>query len=126
MIFFFVLYHGTVSEAEPFFTPFHALTPAIPIQSGTVTLPEIARLTENGNDGPGCGHGSVILRFPIDVEKYDIQAQRAVYEKLKEFTINEPAFKGSFFLLEGYPVKGVQDVPSDSTAFPHRADNLLM
>lgn len=91
-----------------------------------MTLPGISSLTGNGYDGLACGHGSVSLRFPIDVESYDVQAQRDVYEKFKEITIQEPALNGSFFLFEGYPVKGVQDVPVESTAFPHRADNLLM
>ncbi|KAF8847502.1 FAD-binding domain-containing protein [Acephala macrosclerotiorum] len=126
VIFFFVLYHGTASDAAPFFKHFDSLIPAIPVQSGTVTLPGIASLTGNGYDGLACGHGSASLRFPIDVKSYDVQAQRDVYEKFKEVTLQEPALRGSFFLFEGYPVKGVQDVPVESTAFPHRLDNLLI
>jgi hypothetical protein len=106
--------------------PFHNIETAIPIQSGAATLPEVASLTENGNDGPACGHGTSSLRFPVGLQKYNVTAQRAVYDKFKEITTQIPALGSSFFLFEGYPVKGVKAVPEESTAFPHRKDNLLL
>lgn len=69
---------------------------------------------------------NVVQKFSIDLEIYDIQAMRAVYEKFKNATIVEPALAGSYFLLEGYGVKGIQDVPAENTAFAQRGNNLLV
>ncbi|KAJ5211730.1 FAD binding domain-containing protein [Penicillium cinerascens] len=41
-------------------------------------------------------------------------------------TDSPPSLNNSFFLFEGYSVQGVQSIPSDSTAFPHREANLLV
>jgi hypothetical protein len=100
--------------------------PAVPIQSGIVTLPEVAPLTGNGNDSPACGHGTTSLRFPISLKKYNPAAQKKVYDKFNEVTTKHQELGGSFFLFEGYAVQGVKAVKERGTAFPHRGDNLLV
>ena len=76
-------------------------------------------------DQEPCLHGTSALRFPIGLVDYNITAQRTVYNAFANFS-SQPAFNTSFFLFEGYSVKGVKDVPAASTAFPDRGDNLLM
>ncbi|KAE9366665.1 FAD binding domain protein [Stipitochalara longipes BDJ] len=125
-IFLYILYKGSPSSLHHYTAPFHSLNAASPTQSGITTLPGIASLTGNGNDGLACGHGTTSLRFPIGLKKYNVTAQRAVYDKFAEITTVISELRGSFFLFEGYAVGGVKRISEESTAFPHRRDNLLV
>jgi hypothetical protein len=122
---FFILYHGPASEEQRYSAPFEAIGTAV-TQTGTITYPELPALVGNGNNDLACGHGFSILRFPIKMKAYNIQAQRAAYDRSAEITTQIPELNNSFFLFEGYSVKGVKAVPERSTAFAHRQDNLLM
>jgi len=57
---------------------------------------------------------------------YNSRAQRAVYDRFAEITTQIPQLNKSFFLFEGYSLKGVKAIPDKSTAFAHRQDNLLL
>lgn len=53
-------------------------------------------------------------------------AVRKVYNEIDETFSKVPEVAGSFFLLEGYSTQAVKAINSDTTAFPHRADNILI
>jgi hypothetical protein len=126
VICFFLIYQGTLEEQQLYSPPFHAIGPRFPVQARTVSYPDVSKVTGNGDEGLACGHGPTSLRFPIGLKEYNVRAQRAVYEKFKQVTIEEPALNNSFFLFEGYATNGVRSVPEESTAFPHRQDTLLL
>ena len=120
-----LVYEGASTIPEQDAAPFRAMG-AVAHQSSVIQYPQVAVVTGNGDDAPVCGHGTSTLRFPISVESYNIPAQRAVYNELRDLMTTYPAFNGSLFLFEGYAVQGVKAIPDESTAFPHRQDNLLM
>lgn len=70
--------------------------------------------------------GLGVIRFPVNVQNYNIQAQREVYDLFAKGTSETPEFSNSYIMFEGYPVHGVKSIPSESSAFPHRDDNILI
>jgi hypothetical protein len=75
------------------------------------------------NDSPGCQHGIPFLRFPIGAQRYHHSGIRKAYDILASLP---PALNQTFFAFEGYSSKGVRDIPSDSTSFPDRHNDLLI
>jgi hypothetical protein len=123
---FFILQEG-VEVVDPEYTaPFTALGPAVS-QAGAGDYTNIPEWTGNALDSPPCQKaGLVNIRFPIDLKTYDAKAQRDVYDLFASTTKEVPALNGSLFLFEGYPLQGVQAIPSDSTAYPFRDNHLLV
>ena len=66
------------------------------------------------------------MQFPVGLLTYNVTASRRIYDYFKNVTIETPAFNGSFIVFEGYSLEGMKAVDPASTAFPHRADNLLV
>lgn len=65
------------------------------------------------------------MMFPIGLKSYNIQAQRSAFDAFNSFTA-DATFINSAVVFEGYSTQAVKAVPSDSTAFPHRGDNIVM
>jgi hypothetical protein len=86
----------------------------------------LASITGNGLNDAACLTGSSILRFPLNLNSYNIAAQRTAFDLFDKGTMETPAFNNSFFLFEGYSVAGVQAIDSSESAYPHRADPLLV
>lgn len=70
--------------------------------------------------------GLANTRFPIELEAYNITAQRNAYDLLKSTINNIPALNRSIILLEGYSQQGVKLLPSGDSAYPFRGSNLLL
>ncbi|KAI1453281.1 FAD-binding domain-containing protein [Annulohypoxylon moriforme] len=126
LIRFMILQEGNM-EVNPIYTePFNKLEPVMR-DGGGGSFTDLAEWTGNDNNAPPCQKaGRVNYRFPIDVESYNVPAQRQVYDLFASATKETPALNGSFFLFEGYPTHGVKAVPSESTAYPFRGDSLLI
>ncbi|XDG06196.1 hypothetical protein ABKA04_005811 [Annulohypoxylon sp. FPYF3050] len=122
----FYLLQGGVKVVDPEITnPFVEVGPAA-TTSAAGTYLDLPAWTGNGNEDSPCQKvGLVNTRFPLDVETYDIQAQRQVYDLFSKATHENPALNGSLFLFEGYSLQGVKAVPAESTAVSYRGDNLL-
>ncbi|KAI0165178.1 hypothetical protein GGR52DRAFT_97996 [Hypoxylon sp. FL1284] len=125
ILWFAVIYDGLTETAREYAKPFHDID-TIMIQSGEATTHELAALTFQDADGPGCAYGLTSLRYPIGLKSYNVGAVREVYNEIDETFRNVPELAGSFFLLEGYSTQAVQAVDPDSTAFPHRGDEILV
>jgi hypothetical protein len=67
-----------------------------------------------------------MVRFPINLKKYDLRALRATYNAFAQGTLDHPAFEHSTLMLEGYSSQGVRAVDEASTAYAHRADTILV
>lgn len=65
------------------------------------------------------------MMFPLSIKAYNVAAQVAAYEAFNKLT-TDSTYLNSAVLFEAYGTAAVKDVPSDSTAFPYRADNILM
>ncbi|KAI1444622.1 FAD binding domain protein [Annulohypoxylon stygium] len=126
LIMFFILKEGNMIVDSIYTTPFHKLEP-IAVDGDSGSYQDLAEWTSNSNNSPACQKaGLVNYRFPIDIESYHIPAQRQVYDLFASATKETPALNGSFFLFEGYGTQGVKAMPSESTAYPFRSDNLLI
>ena len=66
------------------------------------------------------------MRFPLDLQTYDVPAQRRVYDLFSSTLKETPALNGSAFLFEGYSVQGIKAKPSKDSAYAFRESNLLV
>lgn len=125
MLIFSLVYHGTAAALAAYAAPFIAI--AASHRPGTDIYPNLPALTGSSDTDSPCisGQGARVLR-PIGLLKYDPPAAAAMVDRFGEFIFENKAFNTSALLLEGYGTKGVQDVPSHSTAFPDRENNIMV
>lgn len=116
-----------MDAVDPTYTaPFIALGP-VASKGGTGDYTNLAAWTGNALESPPCQKvGLVNTRFPIDLDTYNIQAQRKIYDLFASTLEEIPALNGSLILFEGYSLQGVQAVPEESTAVPFRENHLLV
>lgn len=119
-----MFYVGTKAQAASYTKPFFDLNPSIHNDS-TVPYPSVASATGLGDEGLSCQHGYKRLQFPVGLLAYNVTKTRAVYNLFKQQMIATPALVNATVVFEGYSLEGVKAVPSDSTAYPHREDNIL-
>ncbi|KAI8945998.1 putative FAD-dependent oxygenase, partial [Xylaria longipes] len=123
---FWILQEGATSVDSVYTKPFHELGPTT-TDAGSGTYLDVPRWAGMDNDAVPCQHsGLANTRFPIDIQAYNVQSMRKVYDLFADITQKTPELNGSFFLFEGYPLKGVKAIPSESTAYAFRDDNLLV
>ncbi|KAI1418448.1 hypothetical protein F5Y13DRAFT_149192 [Hypoxylon sp. FL1857] len=125
ILWFAIIYDGPTETAREYAKPFHGIE-SIMVQSGEATPHELAVVTFQDADGPGCAYGFTSLRYPIGLNSYNVGAVRKVYNEIDETFRKVPELAGSFFVLEGYSTQAVQAVDPDTTAFPHRSDKILV
>ncbi|KAL9577457.1 MAG: hypothetical protein Q9212_006351 [Teloschistes hypoglaucus] len=124
VIVFTIYYVGTKAEASPYTKPFFDLGPVFHNDS-SVPYPILASATGLGDEDFSCAHGLNRIQYPVGLLNYNVSNTRAVYNKFKQQTAAVPAFNLSTVVFEGYSLEGVKAVPSQSTAYPHREDNIL-
>ena len=123
---FFILQEDADAVDEQFTAPFTALGPAV-YMGGGGDYRDISRWTGNGNEQLFCQKtGFAALRFPLELQVYNVPAQRQVYDTYNAAMKETPALNNSIALFEGYSMQGVKAVPAPSTAFPFRDSNLLV
>ncbi|KAM7220842.1 hypothetical protein V8F06_003736 [Rhypophila decipiens] len=125
VIAFYIIQEGT--SVNPVYTaPFHALGPfSIEPQAGDYR--DLARWTGIDLAAPPCQKGNLANpRFPVYLPRYNPTAQQTIYNIFKTATNTSSPFYNSLFMFEGYSTQGVKAVPSASTAFAWRSDNLLV
>lgn len=126
VIMFYILQEGVTAVDSAYTSPFYDLDPITTAAEGG-SYTDLPAWTGNALESPPCQKsGLVNMRFPIDLESYDIAAQRKVYDLFAQAFQDTPALNGSLFLFEGYSLQGIRAVPSESTAYPFRNDNLLI
>ncbi|PIG83258.1 FAD-dependent oxygenase [Aspergillus arachidicola] len=79
-----------------------------------------SRACDKGDEGPQ------IVRFPINLKTYNLEALRRAFNAFAEETVAHPDFEHSTIMLEGYSNQGVQAVDPVSTAYAHRDDTILV
>ena len=126
MIIFQLQFSGPAADADPMLAPFYALQP-IAATNATVPYPEVAHAAASGNTDPVCQPGTSDYLFPVGLQTYNPETNRAVYDLFKEMINNYPTLGSqSAVQFEGYAQQGVRAVEPDSTAYAHRGDSLLV
>ncbi|KAI1777235.1 hypothetical protein F4818DRAFT_341465 [Hypoxylon cercidicola] len=125
IIWYAIIYDGPIWEAREYAKPLHDID-AIMVNAGDATTSELASLSFQSEDAPGCAKGLTSLRYPIGLKSYNTATVRKVYDEIDATFREVPELAASVFLLEGYSNQGVQAVDASSTAFPHRDDKILV
>ena len=118
-------YAGTKSEAEPLYAPFVALGPVV-ATNVTVPYTEVAHASGSGVEDAVCQSGLSWKLYPVGALVYNITTNRQIYSLFSEMVSENPEFNNSVVQFEGYSLQGVKAVDPASTAYAHRADNLLL
>ncbi|PYH41618.1 putative FAD-dependent oxygenase [Aspergillus saccharolyticus JOP 1030-1] len=116
-----------VTYVDPSITDaFRSINP-ISIRSGLGTYRDLARWTRFDFNNPVycTARNWSATHFPTGLLQWNATAQRMAYDVFSRITAKNSPFNTSEFLLEGFPMQGVQAVPEDSTAYPNREDNIV-
>ena len=117
---------GPAATAAPILAPFYALQP-VAATNETVPYTGTAHAAGAGVTDPVCQPGTGGYLFPVGLQTYNIETNRAVYDLFKEMVNEYPAMSpASVVQFENYPMEGVRAVEPDSTAYAHRGDSLLV
>lgn len=125
MIVFIVEYAGTKVQAEPLYAPFLTLNPVV-ATNVTVPYTGVAHASGSGVEDPVCAKGLSWKLFPVGLQVYNITTNRAIYNIYSKMVRENPEFNNSVVQFEGYSMQAVKAVDPASTAYAHRADNLLL
>ncbi|KAI0146322.1 FAD-binding domain-containing protein [Xylariaceae sp. FL1272] len=105
--------------------PLHEIEP-IMVKAGMADTHELAEITFQGENSPGCAYGLTSIRYPVGLKSYNIAALSKVYDDIDETFKRVPELSGSFFLLERYSTQDVEAIDTESAAFPPREDKHLV
>ena len=125
MIIFQLQFSGSAGDANVILAPFYALQP-VAATNETAPIPGSAHASGSGNTDSVCQKGSSWYNFPVGLQTFNIEANRAVYNLYKKMVNQYPAMNASIVQFEVFPQEGVRAVESDSTAYAHRGDSLLV
>lgn len=121
---FMVFFNGPMKECRQYSAAVHALSP-VSYMSGVTELPGVMSVLGADANSQHCQPKGTGFMRGIDVNHNELPALRAWFDLFSDMLASDEAFSGSFCFLEGYSVQGVQAVPAESTAFPHRDRRLL-
>lgn len=114
-------YAGPADEAEEILKPISAIG-AVQDDMSDVSYPIASGLAS----GDICGSANWAISSALTME-YNATAERALYDLYVANVAKYPELgTTAYYFHEGYATAGMQAIPSDSTAFPHREENHLM
>ncbi|KAI3324037.1 FAD binding domain-containing protein [Xylariaceae sp. AK1471] len=119
------VYNGLAEEAEAILEPFNAIE-AVSENVTDIPYVEIPEVAGTALDDPICSPGPNVVANALLLE-YNVTTQRHLYDLFAQKLAQYPAMaSGSILAHEGYGNKAVQEVLSDSTAYPHREQNFIV
>ncbi|KAL4993013.1 FAD-binding domain-containing protein [Aspergillus recurvatus] len=119
-------YAGPQSEASQYLAPFDNLGP-LSVTDGNVPYPEVPSVQGTGILNATCDKGLSRIVGPAGLQVYNVTTQRQIYDLFnRNIQHSYPALLSSAVIMEGYSVAGVLAANPDDSAYPHRADYLLM
>jgi hypothetical protein len=119
------VYEGPPAGLEPITKAFNDLKP-INAKQETTDFVGLGDLLGVGEDSPGCNPGINIITHPVSINTHNIEAQRAAFTALNDFTFRYPEFSYGYIAFEGYAMQGVKAVPDGSSAVSDRQYNILV
>jgi UDP-N-acetylenolpyruvoylglucosamine reductase len=120
-------YMGPAAEAERILAPFNKI-PAIESVQGDVDYQGllVAQGTGAGEAIAGCNPNPLIGGSAL-LQDYNITAQREIYNLFNKNSAKWPDLsQRSRVYYEGYSTLKTQEIPEDSSAFPHRDEYLVV
>ncbi|PGG95622.1 hypothetical protein AJ79_09947 [Helicocarpus griseus UAMH5409] len=125
IVVFYILQEGVPAVEPRYVDPFMNINPFQTI-SGNGPYTDTSKWLGGDNNSTYCQKaGLVNILFPVDLQVYNVAAQRTAFDLFSHTTHANPALNNSVYFFEGYPVQGVRAVAAESTAFPHREANIL-
>ncbi|KAK1143241.1 hypothetical protein N8T08_006941 [Aspergillus melleus] len=118
-------YTGPAKDGEKLLKPFNAI-PAVWDEQGDVPYPQIADIQGTGMKSPLCAPETTHITSTAGLKRYNITAQRNIYDLFNKKVAEHPEFKAARVVHEGYSNVGVRKRDSASSAFPFRDENHLM
>ncbi|KAI4285447.1 MAG: hypothetical protein L6R38_000611 [Xanthoria sp. 2 TBL-2021] len=119
-------YAGTPDEARPWFDYFHDLHPVAMRKWESLSPTEIQPAASQDIDSDICAHGQTWRLFPLGLKKYNVTANRQVYDLFKQLVTEHPDFNRTVGQFENYAQQGVKAVDPASTAYANRDDDILV
>ncbi|KAL8646384.1 MAG: hypothetical protein Q9210_006173, partial [Variospora velana] len=126
VILFQLYYFGTPDQALPYVQPFLNLDPVIASNATTAYKNLAHEATGTGVGDPLCAGGTTKAFYSAGLKRYNVAANRMVYEVFSDMVTRAPALNGSFVQFEGYALQGMEAVDEASSAYAHREDNHLV
>ncbi|KAM0559928.1 hypothetical protein ACHAPJ_003878 [Fusarium lateritium] len=125
VILFWLIQEGVKAIDAKISKPFHDLKPiAITPESGDYR--DLAKWTQIDIDAAPCQkNGLANPRFPLYLQKYNVNAMKAAWKLFASGTGPKTPFNTSIFMFEGYSTQAVRANGAKSAAFAFRQENLL-
>lgn len=125
-----VVYNGPLSELAELTKAYHDLEP-IAVAKEESTYVDIPRYVQVDKDNMVCKlqdamPGAGIIRFPVNVKRYNIDALAKAVEHFTTVTTTVPEFAGSFMIIEQYSTHEVRRKDPSKSSYPAREDRLLL
>ncbi|KAL8998301.1 MAG: hypothetical protein Q9169_002615 [Polycauliona sp. 2 TL-2023] len=117
---------GNPEEAQPYFDHFNNLQPIAMRKWDSLSPSEIQSAASQDIDSAVCAHGSTWRLLPLGLKRYNVTANRQVYELFKQLVTQHPDFNRSVGQFESYAQQGMKAVDPDSTAYANRDDDILV
>ncbi|KAK8089643.1 FAD-binding domain-containing protein [Apiospora hydei] len=125
VIFWDFAYNGPAEEAEAMLQPFNAIE-AVLQNVRDVPYDQISDVAGTGLHDHHCEPGSSVFANAL-LREYNVTTQRRLYDLFARNLAQYPVMtRGTLLAHEGYGNKAVQQVPSPSTAYPHREQNFIV
>ncbi|KAI0871075.1 hypothetical protein GGS24DRAFT_76006 [Hypoxylon argillaceum] len=126
VLFWSFSYRGPADEAEALLTEFNAI-PAVTSQMGDVPYNQIAKAQGSSWSSPICAKNQNHITSTAGLQVYNLTAERLIFDGFAAMMVSNPELAaGASMMHEGYSTARVDAIPSDSTAYPFRADHHLM
>lgn len=120
-------YRGSAEEAEQLLAPFNAIE-AVWDAQGDVPYPEVSVVQGTGVEGFLCEtENTTRIIAPAGLQVYNVTAQQQIFDGFKQRMAQNPELAaGGIIVHEGYSTEAVNAIDSDVSAYPFRADHLLV
>ncbi|KAL8669581.1 MAG: hypothetical protein Q9168_005836 [Polycauliona sp. 1 TL-2023] len=121
-----ISFAGTPEAAQPYFDYFNGLQPVATRRWNSLSPTEIQPAAGQDIDSSTCAHGSTWRLLPLGLKKYNVTANRQVYELFKQLVAEHPDFNRTVGQFESYALQGMKAVDPNSTAYANRGDDILV
>jgi hypothetical protein len=96
-----VFKEGPPTLGKAFSASLHEMGPL----AAEVSYQDMPALYASNEQAAACQPGRRLMRFPVDIETYNVQATPRVYSLYNQKMQDNPAFKNSLFALACYSVQ---------------------
>ncbi|KAK6210534.1 hypothetical protein LQW54_006142 [Pestalotiopsis sp. IQ-011] len=112
-------YAGPAEDAEELLAPFNAIE-AVGTKGGSTSLPNLSNAMTAAGEGGSCYPQRFVGASTL-TGQYNITAQRRIYDLFNRKVAEYPELAAvSSMYNEGYATKGMEDIPKELSAYPHR------